>query len=330
MVLLNQRVFRRCKDRHQCVFVQIFECCQNGQTANEFRDQAELQQVFWLQIGKDFTDTTFIIVPHVGAKAHGRAFAPCCDDFIQTRKSTAANEQDVGRIHLQEFLLRMLAPTLWRNGGHGAFHQLQQRLLNTLTGHVTCDGRIFRLACNFVDLIDVDDAALRPLHVVFRGLQQFQDDVFNIFANITCLGERRRIRHRERHVQNTRQGLREQRLAAARGADQQDVRLCQLNITAFLGVIEALVVVVNRNRQDTLCSGLTDHIVIQHAADILGRWHAVRGLQPAGLGFFANDIHAQLDTFVADEHSWSGNQLAHLMLALAAKAAIKRVFAVAA
>src|SRR5690606_30567131 len=36
------------------------------------------------------------------------------------------------------------------------------------------------------------------------------------------------------------------------------------------------------------------------------------------------------DAFVADEHGRTGNQLAHLMLALAAEAAIERVLAVAA
>src|SRR5690606_25617858 len=39
--------------------------------------------------------------------------------------------------------------------------------------------------------------------------------------------------------------------------------------------------------------------------------------------------HAQLDAFIADEHGRAGNQLADLVLALAAKAAIERVLAVA-
>ena len=45
---------------------------------------------------------------------------------------------------------------------------------------------------------------------------------------------------------------------------------------------------------------------------------------------FANNIHAQLDAFIADEHSRPGNELAHFVLALATERAIKRTLAVAA
>ena len=38
------------------------------------------------------------------------------DNLVETGKGTAANEQDVGRVDLQELLLRMLAATLRRNG----------------------------------------------------------------------------------------------------------------------------------------------------------------------------------------------------------------------
>ena len=41
-----------------------------------------------------------------------------------------------------------------------------------------------------------------------------------------------------------------------------------------------------------------------------------------GFGLFADDIVAQLDAFVADEHGRSRDQLAHFMLRFAAKTAI--------
>jgi hypothetical protein len=40
-------------------------------------------------------------------------------------------------------------------------------------------------------------------------LQQLEDDVLDIVADIAGLGERRRIRHGERHVENARQRLRQ-------------------------------------------------------------------------------------------------------------------------
>lgn len=42
-------------------------------------------------------------------------------------------------------------------------------------------------------------------------------------------------------------------------------------------------------------------------------------------GLFVDDVHAELDTFIADEHGRSGDQLAHLVLAFAAEGAVEGV-----
>ena len=150
--------------------------------------------------------------------------------FSRPGEGAAADEQDVGRVDLQEFLLRMLAPALRRNRGGGAFHQLEQRLLDALARHVAGDRGIVRLAADLVDLVDVDDPALRLLDIVVGRLEQLEDDVLDILADIAGLGQRGRVGHGERHVEDPRQRLREQRLAAAGRADQQDVRLGELDL----------------------------------------------------------------------------------------------------
>ena len=94
----------------------------------------------------------------------------------------------------------MLASALRGNAGHRAFDQLQQGLLDALARYVTGDGGVIRLAGDFVDLIDVNDAALGALHVVLAALQQFLDDVFNVFAHITGFGQGGGVGHHERHV----------------------------------------------------------------------------------------------------------------------------------
>jgi hypothetical protein len=43
------------------------------------------------------------------------------------------------------------------------------------------------------------------------------------------------------------------------------------------------------------------------------------------LTFFTDDVVAELDAFVADEHRRARNQLAHLVLALAAKRAVEQL-----
>ena len=244
-------------------------------------------------------------------------------------EGAAADEQDVGRVDLQELLLRMLAAALRRHGGDGAFHDLQQRLLHALARHVAGDRGVVRLAADLVDFVDVDDAALRPLDVVVGRLQQLQDDVLDVLADIAGFGQRRGVGHREGHVEDARQRLGQQRLAAAGRADQHDVGLGQLDVVVLRRVVQALVVIVHRNREDALGVVLADHIVVEDLADFLGRRNAVLGLHEGDLALFADDVHAELDAFIADEHGRAGNELAHLVLALAAEAAIEGIAGVA-
>ena len=96
--------------------------------------------------------------------------------------------------------------------------------------HVARDARVLRLARDLVDLVDVDDAALALGDVEVAGLEQPDEDVLDVLADVAGFGERRRVGDRERHVEDARQRLREQRLADARRADQQDVRLVELDV----------------------------------------------------------------------------------------------------
>src|SRR5262249_42007714 len=74
---------------------------------------------------------------------------------------------------------------------------------------------------------------------------------------------------------------------------------------------------------------LADHIVIENLADFLRRRDAVARFYQPGLVVLADDVHAQLDAFVADVDSCAGNELAQLVLALAAERAIVRVLGIA-
>ena len=47
------------------------------------------------------------------------------------------------------------------------------------------------------------------------------------------------------------------------------------------------------------------------------------------LELFTDDVVAQLDAFVADEHRWTRDQLPHLVLAFAAKRTVQGVFCIA-
>ena len=219
----------------------------------------------------------------------------------------------------------MLAAALRRHRGDGALHDLEQRLLHALARHVAGDRGVVGLAADLVDLVDVDDAALRPLDVVVGVLQQFQDDVLDVLADVARLRERGGIGHREGHVEDARQRLGEQRLAAARRAHQQDVGLGELDVVVLGGVVEPLVVIVHGHRQHALGVVLADHVGVEHGADLGRARHAVPRLDQRVLVLLADDVHAQLDAFIADEYGRARDQLADLMLALAAKGAVQRI-----
>src|SRR5208283_4747033 len=108
----------------------------------------------------------------LGGEADRRAPTAGRYDALEAGKRAAADEQDVGRVDLQKFLLGMFAPALRRNACDRAFHDLKQRLLHALARHVAGDRGIIGLAADLVDLVDVDNAALRPLDVIVRSLQQ--------------------------------------------------------------------------------------------------------------------------------------------------------------
>ena len=196
------------------------------------------------------------------------------DDLLEADERAAADEQDVGRVDLEELLVRVLAAALRRHVGHRAFQDLQQRLLHALARHVAGDRRVLVLAADLVDLVDVDDALLALLDVAAGRLQQLEDDVLDVLADVAGFGQRRRVDDGERHREELGQRLREQRLAGAGRTDQQDVRLGELDVVAaarLLLDLEPLVVVVDRDRQLLLGELLADDVLVEELLDLVRR-----------------------------------------------------------
>ena len=250
-VLLDQRVFRFGQNLYQRVFGQFAERGHHRQAADQLGDQAELDQIFRLDLAEHFGQAAFLFSLDHGAETNTGAFSAVFNDFFQTGKRTAANEQNIGGVNLQKVLIRVLAPALGRHTGHRAFNQLKQSLLHALARHIAGDRRVVGLAGNFVDFVDVDNAALGALYIVIAVLQQLLNDVFHILADITCLGQRGGVGHDKRHIQHARQCLRQQSLAGAGRADQQNIAFRQLYVVFFRFelVLQTLVVVVHRHRQ---------------------------------------------------------------------------------
>jgi hypothetical protein len=94
--------------------------------------------------------------------------------------------------------------------------------------------------------------------------------------------------------------------------------------SARLG-LQALVVVVDGHRQHLLGALLTDDVLVENLLDLVRARQLVARALGAFLELFANDVVAQLDALVANEHRRARDQLANLVLALAAERAVQQL-----
>ena len=108
------------------------------------------------------------------SKPDGFLSDPVFDDLFKPVESAATDEQNIGGVHLDELLVRVLAAALRRHIGHRTLQNLQQRLLNALAADIAGDRRIVGPAGDLIDFININDTALRQFEIVVRILQQFQ------------------------------------------------------------------------------------------------------------------------------------------------------------
>src|SRR6516162_3057674 len=159
LILLHQRILRLGQNELERCLVEILKCRHDRKPADQFRDQAVLEQVFRLDVAEDLALLSILGRYDITAEADRARPAARRNDLLEASEGTATDEQDVGRIDLQVFLLRMLAAALRWHARHCAFNDFEQRLLHALAGHVADDRGIVGLARYLVDLVDIDDTA---------------------------------------------------------------------------------------------------------------------------------------------------------------------------
>ena len=294
-----------------------------GQAADELGDEPVVHEVLGEALLEDLA--LVAVDPRLDRRAEADALvadAPL-DDLVEVRERAAADEEDVRRVDRQELLVRVLAPALGRHRRRRPLEDLQQRLLDALARHVARDRRVVGLAGDLVDLVDVDDPGLGLLDVVVGGLDQLEEDVLDVLADVAGLGQRRGVGDRERDVEDARERLREQRLAAAGRAEQQDVRLLQLDLAVAVGLhdLHALVVVVDRHRQRALGLLLPDDVLLEDVVDLPRLGEVLDVERRRGGELLVDDLVAEIDALVADVDARAGDQLLDLPLALAAEGA---------
>ena len=327
MILLGQGVLGLHHDADQVLLGQALEVGNDRHPAHQLRDDAELQQIMGLHLGQNLAHIPLFPALHRRVEADGGTIRASLDDLIQTVESTTADEQDVGGVDLDHFLLGVLTAALRGNTGNGTLQNLQQCLLDAFAGNVTGDGGIFALTGDFIHLINVDNTGLGTLHIKISGLEQAKQDIFHIIAHITGFRECGRVGNRKRNIQNLGQSLGKEGFAGTRGANQQDVALLQLHI-GVAAKINTLVVIVYSDGQRYLCILLTDDVMIHECFDLHGGRQLIHGgfTGLTHIDLIPQQIVARTDTIAADIHSWAGNQLRSLILPLPAEAAANLLF----
>ena len=286
-VLTRDGVARLRQDLDERRLVELVQRADDRQPADELGDQAVLDQILRLELLERRADVAAAQRLHVGLEAERLLADAPLDLLVEADERAAADEQDVGRVDLEELLVRVLAAALRRHVGDRAFENLQQRLLDAFARHVAGDRRVLVLAADLVDLVDVDDPLLALLDVAAGGLQQLEDDVLDVLADVARLGQRRRVDDREGDREQLGERLREQRLAGAGRADQQDVRLRQLDVVAaarLLLDLDPLVVVVDRDGELLLRPLLADDVLVEELLDFLRRRAATSGCRGSRSG----------------------------------------------
>ena len=221
--------------------------------------------------------------------------------------------------------MRVLPAALRRDVRHGAFQNFQQSLLHALARNVARDGRVLVLAADFVNLVNVDNALLRALNVAVGRLQEFEDDVLNVLADVARFRERRRVNDGEGNHQHARERLRQKGLARAGGADEQYVRLLNLYVRSAACHLDALIVLVDGDGEALLGLLLADDVLVEERLDLGGFGEGRARGDGLGLLVVGDDLVADVNALVADVDGGPGDELLDFVLRLAAERAAQRV-----
>ena len=214
-------------------------------------------------MGEQFADfAVFVFAVHVRAEADAAFFGALADDFVQTGKRAAADKQNVGRIDIDELLVRVAAAALLRHAGHSAFDEFEQCLLHAFARHVARDGWAVALTRDFVDFVNINNAVLRFFHVEIAVAQQLGDDSFHVFTHIARFGQRGGVGHGEGHVQLPRQRLHHIGFARTSRANHQHVGFVQLHAAVGFGLAQAFVVVIYGDGQRFFGIFLADNVFV--------------------------------------------------------------------
>ena len=112
LILLHQSVFGLSEDLHHLIPVQRLQRGDDGHTAYQLGDDAELQQVLRLDLLHQLAHVALLLALDLSAKAQRALIQAALDDLIDAVKGAAADEQNVLGVDLDKFLVGVLPAAL--------------------------------------------------------------------------------------------------------------------------------------------------------------------------------------------------------------------------
>ena len=197
----------------------------------------------------------------------------------------------------------------------------KQGLLHAFARHVAGDRDVLARLADLVDLVDVDDAALGRFDVEVGGVEQLQEQVLDVLADVAGFGQRRGVADGERHVE-----------ACGPACGPSSVlpqpvgptsRMFDLSIStseSSSAVHQPLVVAVHGDGQHALGRFLADHVFVELGDDLARRGDAGEELlaRAAALALLVENRLAELDALAADvDVARSFDQRSDVAIALA-------------
>ena len=102
----------------------------------------------------------------------------------------------------------MFPATLRRNIRYCAFKNFQKRLLHSLSRNISGYRTIFTPPGNFINFINIYNSLFGAFNIIICSLNKAEQNIFNIFTDISGLSQSRSISNCERNTQGFRKRLR--------------------------------------------------------------------------------------------------------------------------
>mmetsp|Transcript_7115 Transcript_7115/g.16169 ORF Transcript_7115/g.16169 Transcript_7115/m.16169 type:complete len:233 (+) Transcript_7115:301-999(+) len=167
-VLLDERILGNCQNVHQAILIEALGRDNYGESSDILGYHAKMNEIFGDGIVKVLALHLKVlgVFLHLGSKSNRRSIHSFVNYLLKACKCSAADEEDICCINLDEISPRILTPRFLGNINHISFNNFEQRMLHTFTRYVSTNTNIPSALANLVNLINIYNAPLAALQIL--------------------------------------------------------------------------------------------------------------------------------------------------------------------